>query len=215
MANLFFPNGEIFIPESIIEPDIATAMGSRVLEISKQYDAIVCNRENKGKSLNIDEGVVTVTCLFGQGYRNRISLSQADMDTVSECRKQFLGRLPDKIMFDWDYDFFISAVGGGRWHVDSRRDVRAIVNLSAFPTQLEVATTWDRSELGGTNSKYDYYVTGSSAKIEPSQWRTLVSKPGEAVGINNMARSDRQIPHRAVPAKDRVILRIFAEPTQD
>ncbi len=112
---------------------------------------------------------------------NKIILEHEDLALVRFCENAFRSRLPKQKCVDIDIDFFVGTVAG------------------------------DRKDYGKAKSKYDYFAFGDIAKPpEPISSKTLLYGPGEAVGIINLARSDRQVPHKALPAPGRVVMRLFA-----
>ena len=121
----------------------------------------------------------------------------------------FKSRLPKQYNEDVTASFFVGTVAGGRWHVDTSRDVRAIVNLSATPVGLAVATDWNPTDYGKARSKYDYYAfEGAANPPEPKSSKVILYNPGEAIGVINLARADRQVPHKAIACPGRVVLRL-------
>lgn len=208
MANIFFPRGEILPPEQILDPLDATSLGLRILSLADLYrirDRFI----GPNLSLNINPEPANETIL--EEDTNKIILEHEDLALVRFCENAFRSRLPKQKCVDIDIDFFVGTVAGGGWHIDSSNDVRAIVNLSAVPIGLGVAVEWDRKDYGKAKSKYDYFAFGDIAKPpEPISSKTLLYGPGEAVGIINLARSDRQVPHKALPAPGRVVMRLFA-----
>lgn len=205
---MFFPRGEVLPPERMLDPIIATELGDRILNQARIY----CSRDRfvgPNTSLNIEPEPGDVTSLVDGS--NAVVLTHSDFAVVQFCESVFRSRLPEERSPKVEVDFYVGTVVNGRWHIDMSRDVRAVVNLSAAPIGLEVATEWDPKDYGKAESKYNYYAFGSVADpSEPKLSKTILYGPGEAIGVNNLARADRQVPHKALAAPGRVVMRLFA-----
>jgi hypothetical protein len=214
MPNQFFPQGEIYPPERVLDADVARNVGSYLLEVGSLYAKRFPMFRDRDFAIRLASEPAHRPTFDADSRLVRIE--EEHLTIVRSIEALFVSRLPRNILFQKiTTELAFGAGAAGHWHVDVERNVRAILNLSQDPIHLHYATDWDGADYGRAKSKFDRTARPTSfIRPEPRDFNTFISEPGEAVVINNLARADRQIPHRAVPfpagEPARLIMRLTA-----
>lgn len=194
--------GEIYkLPGTVIEPDVASGLGKRLLSNCDGYVEGQAWPALRTAHLISTKGIHDATQRIGS--TNYIEFSAEDYEVMRATRDTFESLLDDEA-YHIATDIHIGTYP--RWHIDGvTHDVRLLVNLSETTLELRIASEW---------GEHDYVRPSGHMSIddapEPREAYSLFYGPGEGVLADNRCPLDEQTPHVGVPVDNKVYLRFLA-----
>lgn len=184
-------SGEIKPAGRIIEEADAVDLGRIILSLANPWDYTMnIVRSRRQKSVRTHESVNSIW--LGTKERETVAQAQAVLKDYAKTTSMRQPMSPYT-------DFFFNAAVDGKWHVDSRADVRLLVNLSPFPISLHVAKEWE----------WDRELLFGAEDFTPTDYDTLTYDPGEGVTLNNLRNPTAQTPHAGSTEEAKVFMRIM------
>ncbi len=194
--------GEIRNMGQVLEPDVATALGDRLLTLWGEHKKHLMNHHlGPNGTLNPRLKEAAPTTQLESPQCNGVLLGEADLRLMNDLNEEYLafveGLVPEREVTP-GMDFYIGSANA--WHIDLGPDVRRLINLSHRPITIDVATEFDPST----------YISNSGYRVDspkPTAFQAIEYGPGEAVVAHNACKIKKQTPHRGHPFDGKVFLR--------
>ncbi len=185
--------GEVIVARELLPPELARHIGSSLLSDMQRLGPLASyGRQNwiYGAPALSNGNLVLTDALAP------LALAEQAMRAVRPQEELGISSLAATYMSD--------EIARYEWHVDTRPDIRAVINVSPVPAEALVANSHPRLSNAAAGILLDVPPTERITK--------LILDPGDAYFLNNQTPIDLRTPHSTTPgSKGRIALRYTFE----